>query len=253
MTVLGRLSAPMALRVRRGAVVAAIISTICLALVGAAGYFDPDPTHVYPARGNPRPVAVVNFSGDMGLRFLLGASISRGLPERGIPVVGIATPVLFRWHRTRAEVDTAVRDAVRLAIAANPGRRIVMMGQSYGADVVQTGLAHLPSGMRPHIAAIILVLPGRSVFYRADPTSLAYRGTPDSIALESASTLSWAPLTCIYGVEEEDSLCPDLSGRGATLVGMPGDHNIRHDGAGLLAHVFNAVTRGVRGAPSAGS
>ena len=126
------------------------------------------------------------------------------------------------------------------------------MGQSYGADVVQTGLAHLPPAMRPHIAAIILVLPGQSVFYRADPTGLAYQGTPDSIALETASTLSWAPLTCIYGVDEKDSLCPGLRGQGATLIGMPGDHNIRHDGAGLLAHVLDAVRHGVRGATPAG-
>ena len=252
MTLFTRLSVPTALRVRRGALVAAVISTICLALVSAAGYFDLNPTHLYRARGNPQPVVVVNFSGDMGLRFLLGASVSRGLTERGIPVIGITTPVLFRRHRTRTDVDTAVLDAVRLAVEANPGRRVVMMGQSYGADVVQTGLAHLPSAMREHIAAIILVLPGKSVFYRADPTGLAYRGVPDSIALETASTLSWAPLTCIYGDQEKDSLCPDLRGHGATLIGMPGDHNIRHDGAGLLAHVLNAVTRGVRGAKRVG-
>lgn len=226
---------------RRGIVVTALISAICIALAGAAGYLDRDPVHLYPAKGPRQPVVVVNFSGDMGLRFLLGASVSRGLTERGIPVVGIATPAIFRRHRSRAELDATVADAVRLAMAKTGTTRVVMMGQSYGADIVQTGLADLPPALRRHVAAIVLVLPGETVFFRADPTGLAYRGTPDSIATTTADTLDWAPLTCIYGVEETDSLCPKLRRRGATLVGMPGDHDIRHDGDGLLRHVLHAV------------
>ena len=220
-------------------------------LVAAAGYFDRDPVHVYPARGRPQQVVVVNFSGDMGLRFLLGASVSRGLTEQGYRVIGITTPALFRRGRTEAEVDTIVADAVRLASPRNGAGRVVMMGQSYGADIVQTGLAHLPVALRRHVAAVILVLPGEKVFYRADPTGLAYRGAADSNAIRTATTLEWVPLTCIYGLDETDSLCPHLRGlKDAVLVGMPGDHNIRRDGAGLLAHVLRAVSSAAGNPPS---
>jgi type IV secretory pathway VirJ component len=225
----------------RGLRVTAVSSAFVCAFVAAAGYFDRDPVHVYPAVPPAADIAVVNVSGDMGLRFLLGASTSRGLTEHHIPVVGIATPVAFRFRRTRAQVDSFMADVVRTALARTGRRRIVVMGQSYGADIVQTGLAHLPADLRPQVAGIVLVLPGDSVFFRADPTGWAYHGTPDSIATTTANTLTWAPLTCIYGVEEDDSLCPLLRVPGAHVVGMPGGHNIRHDETGLLNHVLAAI------------
>lgn len=225
----------------RGLRVTAVSSAFVCAFVAAAGYFDRDPVHVYPAVPPAADIAVVNVSGDMGLRFLLGASTSRGLTEHHIPVVGIASPVAFRFRRTRAQVDAFMADVVRTALARTGKRRIVVMGQSYGADIVQTGLAHLPADLRPKVAGIVLVLPGDAVFFRADPTGWAYHGTPDSIATTTANTLTWAPLTCIYGVEEDDSLCPLLRVRGARIVGMPGGHNIRHDETGLLNHVLAAI------------
>ncbi len=241
-------------RWRRGAWVTGIISAIVVLFVYLAGYFDGDPVHAYPALGvhasGPPPIAVVNFSGDMGLRFLLGASTSRGLTEHGIPVIGITTPALFARARTRGELSAIVADGVRTALARTGAKRIVVMGQSYGADIVQTGLADLPADLRPRVAAIVLILPGDTVFYRADPSGLLYdHGTPDSMAVTTGNALTWAPVTCIYGVEEDDSLCPLLTIPNAQKVGMPGGHNIHHDADGLLSHVL-AVVRAV--SPGAG-
>lgn len=225
----------------RGLRVSAVSAVFVCAFVAAAGYFDSDPVHVYPATPPVAPIAVVNVSGDMGLRFLLGASTSRGLTEHHIPVVGIASPAVFRHRRSRAEIDAFVADVVRTGLSRTGMTRIVVMGQSYGADIVQTGMAHLPAALRRRVAAIILVLPGDSVYFRADPTGWSYRGTPDSVATTTADTLTWAPLTCIYGVEEMDSLCPLLRVPGAKVIGMKGGHTIDHDDAGLLRHVLSVV------------
>ncbi|MGA1799739.1 AcvB/VirJ family lysyl-phosphatidylglycerol hydrolase [Sphingomonas sp. 4RDLI-65] len=235
-------------RWRRGGWVTGILSAVIVLFVYLAGYFDRDPVHVYPAIGvhasEAPAIAVVNFSGDMGLRFLLGASTSRGLTEHGIPVVGITTPALFGRHRTRGELDAIVADGVRIALARTGARRVVVMGQSYGADIVQTGLADLPADLRPRIAAIVLILPGETVFYRADPSGLLYdHATPDGIGATTANTLTWAPVTCISGVEETDSLCPRMTLANVRKIGMPGGHNIRHDADGLLTHVLAAIRR----------
>jgi type IV secretory pathway VirJ component len=236
-------------RWRRGAWLTGILSAIVVLFVYLAGYFDRDPVHLYPAIGvrssGAPPIAVVNFSGDMGLRFLLGASTSRGLTQHGIPVVGITTPALFSRSRTRDELDAIVADGIRTTLARTGAKRVVVMGQSYGADIVQTGLADLPASLRARVAAIVLILPGNTVFYRADPSGLLYdHGTPDSMGATTGNRLTWAPLTCIYGVEETDSLCPLLTIPNARKVGMPGGHNIRHDASRLLAHVLAAI-RGV--------
>ena len=97
----------------RGVRVTAVSSAFVCAMVAAGGYFDRDPYHLYPAQPPARPIGVVNISGDMGLRFLLGASTSRGLTAAHVPVVGIATPVLFRRHRSAADVDRIVAGTIR--------------------------------------------------------------------------------------------------------------------------------------------
>ncbi|WP_019517026.1 AcvB/VirJ family lysyl-phosphatidylglycerol hydrolase [Sphingomonas sp. Mn802worker] len=230
-------------RLRRGVIVTGVVSAIICVFVGLAGYFNRDPYELYPAKGRALPIAAVNFSGDMGVRFLLGASTMRGLTEHGVTTMAVVTPTLFRHRRTRAEIDAIVTDGIRTALERTGAQRIVVIGQSYGADIVQTGLAHLPADLRARVAAIILILPGETVFFRADPSSIEYHGTPDAYGIETARTLTWAPLTCIYGVEEGDSLCPHLRISGARLIGMPGGHNVRHDEAGLLRHVLHAIAQ----------
>lgn len=226
------------------------LGVITLAVFAAFGYFDRDPVNYYPARGPAKPVAVVNFSGDMGLRFLLGASTSRGLTENGYQVVGLTSPVLFRRHRTAAEVDAIIAEGIRTALARTGAQRIVVMGQSYGADVVQTGLAHLPADLRPKVAAVILILPGDTVYFRADPTGRAYSGKSESDAAATVNTLTWAPLTCIQGIEETDSLCPHVRIPDARVIKMPGGHNINHDEDALLAHVLAAIASATKAPPA---
>ena len=96
------------------------------------------------------------------------------------------------------------------------------------------------------VAGVVLVVPGETIFFRADPSGIAYLGKPASRAADTVNESDWAPLTCIYGVEEKDSLCPKLKVPGATVIAMPGGHNLRHDAQGLLNHVLAAVARSER-------
>ncbi|MEJ8629085.1 type IV secretion system protein VirJ [Sphingomonas sp. I4] len=163
------------------------------------------------------------------------------MSAKGIAVSGINSPVLFRQPRTRAEVDALIADLVRRAAREAGERRLVLLGQSYGADMLQTGLARLPADLRARVAAIVLVVPGETAFFRSDPSGLAYRGQPDSWGISTARTIDWAPLTCIYGVKETDSLCPLLKQRNAHVVAMPGGHYLNHDDDALTAHVLAAI------------
>lgn len=210
-------------------------------LLYSGSYFARDPITRYPARGRAESILVLSFSGDMGLRYGMGGVVAKGLSEAGIAVTGVNSPVLFRQRRSGAQIDALIADFVRRAVAEAGDRRLVLLGQSYGADMLQTGLAHLPADLRRRVAGIVLVVPGETVFFRSDPTGLAYRGDPDSWGVTTARTIDWAPLTCIHGVAETDSLCPRLKGGPARLIGMPGGHYLDHDDHALIAQVLRAV------------
>ena len=232
-----------------GGLVSLLIAAAAI-LLYSGDYFASDPITRFPAQGRVQPILVLSFSGDMGLRYGMGGVIARHLGAAGIPVIGVNSPVLFRIHRTRDQVDAVIADHIRRAAAEAGGRRLVLIGQSYGADMLQTGLARLPADLRARVAAIVLVVPGETAFFRSDPSGLAYMGKPDSLAITTARTIDWAPLTCIYGIEEKDSLCPLLKHGRTRVIGLPGGHYLNHDDATLVARVLAAV-RGEPASPTA--
>lgn len=225
--------------------IAGAVLVVLLGIAAAAGFFAADAVRVYPAAGRARSVGVLYMSGDMGLRFGPNPHTTAGLAAQGIGVVGLNAPTLFRTRRTRIEVDRIVADGIAQALARTGAERLVVIGQSYGADILATGLAHLPASLRPRVAGVVLIVPGETVFFRADPSGLVYRGRPDADGVASPSALGWTRLTCIYGREETDSACPGVHLRlpGARLIAMPGGHFLDDDYAGLLGHVLDAIRR----------
>ena len=221
-----------------------IAGGVLLVLVGiatSAGFFDRDAAHLFEPQGARRTLGVLYVSGDMGMHYGPNPHTVRALTGQGFPVLALSSPALFGLRRTRAEVDRIIADGVRRALADTGAARLMLIGQSYGADVLQTGLANLPIALRAHVAGVVLVVPGETVFFRADPSGLVYRGTPDSESRDTVGRLGWARLTCIYGAAETDSACPTLRGGRATVVAMPGGHYLDGDRAGLFGHILAAI------------
>lgn len=224
------------------AALVALVVALTAVCAPALGLLGSAPIVIYPvADPHPRTVAVF-FSGDMGFRFGMGKQVAAGVAARGVPVVGIATPVVFAIHRTRAETDAVVTGAVRLALARTGADKVVLMAQSYGADILATAVPDLPPDLRARVAAIDLTVPAQDVYFRADPAGLAYMGQADAWPLAALRRVDWAPIVCVYGLEEHGSLCPALRGRAlAHVIGLSGDHYLDHDAPRLVATTLRAL------------
>lgn len=231
-------------RTRRGRItlVPAVLMVVVLGVAAAAGFFDRDPIHLIGAFGRERkPLGVLFYSGDMGIRFGAGRPVTRALAARGIPVVALNSSTAFATRRTRAEVDATVAASVRDALQQSNADKLVLVGQSFGSDMLATGLVSLPLELRPRIASIILVVPGESIFFRADPTNFTYHGKPDATARDAMRGVDWVPVTCISGDAETDSLCPHLRGANVRHVTLPGGHFLNNDHPRLIGVVIAAI------------
>ncbi|PNU06757.1 AcvB/VirJ family lysyl-phosphatidylglycerol hydrolase [Novosphingobium guangzhouense] len=232
-----------------------VLALLVVAVLGAGalaapmlGLLGTRPVEMFPGSAPHPRVAAVFLSGDMGFRFGMGANVAAAIAAKGVPVVGVASPVVFAAHRTRADVDTVLAGAIRLAMARTGARRVILMGQSYGADILATSAPDLPPDLRRRVLAIDLTVPAHDVYFRADPAGLAYTGQPDARPLPAMRRINWAPIICVYGLAERDSLCPSLQGR-ARVIGLSGDHYLNHDAARLMATTIAALREA---APRAG-
>ena len=226
---------------------------VLLLLLGAAGYlsylgyFGGPVYRLETARRAPPPAlagtVAVFLSGDSGLNAGMARTVIATLADRGVPVLGVNSLTAFRHGKTPAETRALVAEATVRALRLPGARRVVLIGQSFGADMLQYGLADLPAALRPRIALVILTVPGDTLLFRASPGGI-FEGAPDAPALPSARRIDWVPLVCVQGREETTSLCPLLHAANMRRVALPGGHYLHHDAARLVDVLWHAILAG---------
>ena len=168
--------------------------------------------------------AVVFLSGDMGFNAGMGPKIVQKFTADGVPVVAFNSLTFFRTKRTKVEVADMLRDLIITARKRFGRKNLVLVGQSFGADALQLGLADLKPSERRDVKLVALTVPTNTIYLQASPNELFNLTPPDISALPTASKLDWVPVVCIYGREETGSLCPKLKLKNADLVPLPGGH-----------------------------
>lgn len=221
------------------------------------GYFSTDPFVSVPATRKPGPsrkgVVAVILSGDMGFKIGMGPKVAARLAQDGIPVVGVNSLTYFRHKRTPDEAAALIEDAMARALAMEPDgavRRVVVIGQSFGADMVNVGSPALTPEWRARVLTTELVVPTDTINFRASPAELLHWDAPDASAIPTGRALGWVPTVCIYGREETESLCPHLHQRDVTVVRLPGDHFLNKDVDAVHAALLAGIDRALAARPS---
>ena len=223
------------MRARRLRRAAAAVLTIVAAAIGYLafiGYFGGAVFLLVPAQGVPpeaeRGTVAVLFSGDMGFRAGMAPRVARRLAAQGIPVIGANTLTAFASRRDPAQAAALVADGVRRALTLPGARRVLLIGQSFGANIALAGAAAMPPALRKRVALIELVVPADTMLFRATPGGILDL-SHDGPAMPFARRVADLPVLCVHGETEEDSLCPAWRQRNVRTVTLPGDHYLQHD------------------------
>lgn len=230
---------------RAALAVLAAIAIWFVALLYGVGYFGGPIFFDIPARAAPSPrhadVAVVVFSGNMGFHIGEAVAVSNALAARGLPVVGVNSLTYFNRARTPAEATALVEAAMDRALRVSRRPKVALVGLSFGADILHVALAGLPPAYREKVRNVVLVVPGAILQLQASPLEVFPIQAPDLDGTVTARRLGWAPTICIWGIKEQDSLCPKLAGTRIRLEPLPGGHMLQRDDEGIAAHIAAAI------------
>jgi type IV secretory pathway VirJ component len=208
------------------------------------GYFARDPfVTIMPEKRAPAGIAAIVMSGDMGFKVGMGRQIARRLSDDGIPVIGVNSLTYFRSRRTATEATALVEDVIRRASALTHSHRVILIGQSFGADMLHVGLAGLPPAYRARVAMVALVVPGATVEYRASPGEMFTFLMREDNALPTGRALNGFPVLCIFGEQERSSLCPLLWQRNVHAVALPGGHPLHYDADAVYREIRQELIR----------
>lgn len=190
--------------------------------------------------GKPAPYFAVLLTGDGGWAGL-DQEVATLLAQAGIPVTALNTLKYF-WNERQP--DDAARDLARIIehyMAQWQRNRVLLIGYSFGADVLPEMVARMPQRVHAHVQGVNLIAPEHEATFEIHVGGWFGQdseGRPVKPALQTIASYR-LPITCIHGTEEENSLCAEMPASIARNVVIPGGHHFNGDYARLVEAILS--------------
>lgn len=174
----------------------------------------------------PSDMLAIVISGDGGWRDL-DKSVAEAMQKRGVNVVGVDA---LRYFWSEHTPEQTARDLARIIEVY--GRRwhtehVALIGYSFGADVMPFVYNRLPLEDKVQVSLITLMGFSPKADFQIRVTGwLGMQASSAALStLPEAAKIPVPLLQCFYGVEEDDTACPELAKRGVNVVKMDGGHH----------------------------
>ena len=195
--------------------------------------------------GTPRPEAplALMLTGDGGWA-ALDRGVAAELNARGVPVVGWST---LRYFWRAKSPEQAATDAARLLrhyLSAWQRERVLLVGYSFGADVLPFIVARLPEDLRARVQLVTLL--GLSPRASFEIRVADWLRAPDAAALPTLpeiARLRDVRLLCVYGSGESDDPCPQLGAGGAGVERIGDGHHLGGNYAAIATAILAHAAR----------
>ena len=191
------------------------------------------------SRGQSDTLALL-ITGDGGWAGL-DRAVSAGLASNGVPVVGFDSLSYFWNRRTPAETESAVERTLRHYVSIWGKQRIILIGYSFGADVLPFVISRLPKDLKNKLRLVTIISPSQDAefeFHVADWAGLSLGETYPTLPEFRKSP--GTKVLCLYGISETESLCPKLGKLGKKSIGLPGGHDVGGDFQRLVREILSA-------------
>ncbi len=194
--------------------------------------------------GHPSEVMAVFLSGDGGWRDL-DKSIGGQLQQDGLPVVGWDSLRYFWSRKTPDQTAADLAAVLRVYLAKWQATKVVLVGYSFGADVLPFAYDRLPPDLRAKVIQMALLGFGTRADFEISPSGWLGAGpSADALAVLPEIDRVPAPLVqCFYGEGEDDSACPGLASRGVEVIRAAGGHHFNADYAPLADSIISGLRR----------
>lgn len=193
-----------------------------------------------PADAKHGVLAIV-YSGDGGWRDL-DKDIAEYLQAQGVPTVGL--DMLRYYWAWRSPEDSAV-DLSRLITHYRKAwgvEKVVLIGYSFGADVMPALYNLLPAEQRDSVVQVsLLALSAKANFEVTVGEFLTANSESTQPTKPDLDRIAPGILQCFEGREDADGVCDTLTGTGVEVVATEGGHHFDGNYEALAARILAGV------------
>lgn len=206
------------------------------------------PLVLLPAAGHQGMMAII-YSGDGGWRDL-DKQTGGILQQSGIPVVGVDTLRYFWRKKTPEEVAQGLKLIIDHYTAVWDAPSVLLVGYSFGADVLPFAVNRLPATERSQVKLITLLGLSKTADFEIHVSGWL-GASPAADALPLAPELQRLDphlVQCFYGADEKDETgCTDEALANAQVFVTEGGHHFDGDYPALAQRIIDGAIE--RGAP----
>jgi type IV secretory pathway VirJ component len=199
------------------------------------------PVNEVPASGSSTELALL-MTGDGGWAGL-DQELAARLAQSGVPTVGLNSLKYFWTERTPEETARDVARLMRHYLAVWNKQRVLLVGYSFGADVLPFVVNRLPADLRARVASVSVLGIDSNASFEVSVADWVGSGDGGPPTRPELAALGHMPVLCIYGEGEEDSICPALPAGGAVTRAQVGKGHHFSGEYGTLADRILAFAR----------
>lgn len=205
------------------------------------------PLTVLDAKPTLDTMAVV-YSGDGGWRDI-DSQVGDALQARGIPVVGVDS---LRYFWSARDPQATADDLARIIDTYSRQwnvRHVLLVGYSFGADILPGTYNRLPEDVQSRVAQISLMALSHEADYEISVEGWLGGGGKATVGDPVTDIARIRPelIQCIYGKDEEEDACPTLDPKRIELIGIDGGHHFDGDYEALAGRIIDGLKK--RSAP----
>jgi type IV secretory pathway VirJ component len=168
------------------------------------------------------------LSGDGGWAGL-DKEVAGALAARGIPVAGIDSLRYF-WHaRTPQGLAQDIDRTLRYYAFQWKKKRAFLIGYSQGADVLPFVVNRLPAATRELVALNVLIGVSKTASFEFHVSHWLGSGSDGLPVQPETDKLSADDTLCLYGDDDDESLCPTIGASHARVLQLRGGHHFGGD------------------------
>lgn len=183
------------------------------------------------------------YSGDGGWRDI-DKDIAGYLQENGMPTVGVD---MLRYFWTWRSPKDAAADLSRLIHHYRKEwqvEKVVLVGYSFGADVLPALYNELPAEDRAAILQMSLLAVGENANFEVTVGEFLDTGNENAQPTKpQLDKIEPSLLQCFDGKDDDDSICNALAAKGVEVITTEGGHHFDGDYEGLARHILDGVKR----------
>ena len=186
------------------------------------------PLTLISAPANDLPL-IFAISGDGGWTSF-DEDLSRKLAEKGIPVIGLDAQKYFWQRKDPAQTAAVIAQAIEHYLTTWNKQSVILIGYSFGADVVPFIAGHFPPYLKSKLQSVICLSPDQTTAFEIRLADMLELKTTETYSVLQAmkSIQAYHPV-CIFGSQEDPALRNRFAETKAKIVVLPGNHHFNND------------------------